>query len=88
MVDPRAKLEQKRQYKAARTGRQPKGDALRAKKEGSVVGKAKRVMHENVLYLMVVNMPSEQEMAAAAEVMERARGGGLGEWVKGMMGGS
>ncbi|EXJ77121.1 hypothetical protein A1O3_10279 [Capronia epimyces CBS 606.96] len=49
-----------------------------AGKEGTGVGGTsgqfvKRIIGENVLYLMVVNMPTEEEMRQAARLEERAR---------------
>ncbi|TKA77697.1 hypothetical protein B0A55_04006 [Friedmanniomyces simplex] len=38
------------------------------------IGAVKRLMSQDVLYLMVVNMPSEAEMAEAREEMERMKG--------------
>lgn len=37
------------------------------------MGMVKRIMTEDVLYLMIVNMPSEAEMAEARELMAAAK---------------
>ncbi|TKA63503.1 hypothetical protein B0A55_11222 [Friedmanniomyces simplex] len=42
-------------------------------KQGAI-GAVKRLMRQDVLYLMVVNMPSQAEMAEAREEMERMKG--------------
>ena len=54
---------------------------------GGLVGAAKRSLKEGVLYLMVVNMPSEEELQAAAELKARAKQGGFGGQLQKMMGG-
>ncbi|KAI4213213.1 MAG: hypothetical protein LQ351_004159 [Letrouitia transgressa] len=41
--------------------------------KGGLLSSAKRKLHEDVLYLMVVNMPSDEEMRAAASTMARAQ---------------
>ena len=83
IINPRARLEQKQQYSAARKG---KGPLTQRQREEGIIVKAKRVVHENVLYLMVVNMPSEAEMKSAAEIMAKAKGGGFGAQLQAMMG--
>lgn len=40
---------------------------------GGPIGMVKRVMREDVLYLMIVNMPSEAELAAAREAIAEAK---------------
>ena len=40
---------------------------------GGPIGMVKRVMREDVLYLMIVNMPSEAELAEAREAIEAAK---------------
>lgn len=42
---------------------------------GGPIGAVKRIMREDVLYLMIVNMPSEAEMAEAREKLEKANSG-------------
>lgn len=42
---------------------------------GGPIGMVRRIMTEDVLYLMIVNMPSEEEMAAARERLEAAKSG-------------
>ena len=37
------------------------------------MGMVKRVMQEDVLYLMIVNMPSEAELAEAREAIAAAK---------------
>ena len=83
VINPRARLEQKQEYRAARTGR--KSVAQRRRDKG-LIGKAKRAVHENVIYLMIVNMPSEAEMKTAAEIMAKAKSGGFGAQLQAMMG--
>ena len=59
--------------------RENKGEmAGRTGAEGplGLLGSVKRKLHEDVLYLMVVQMPSEEELKAAAEVMEQAKKAG------------
>ena len=83
VINPRARLEQKREYRAARTGRMP---ANQQQKNQGLIGKVKRAVHENVLYLMIVNMPSDAEMKAAADVMAKAKNGSFGAQLQAMMG--
>ena len=40
---------------------------------GGIIGTVKRVMREDVLYLMIVNMPTEAELAEARETLARAK---------------
>lgn len=47
----------------------------RARRGGGPLGVVRRIMTEDVLYLMIVNMPSEAEMAEAMEKLERAKSG-------------
>lgn len=59
-------------------GRQPSpyGQSSRRRRGGGgVLGAVKKVMTEDVLYLMIVNMPSEAELAEARETLARAQGG-------------
>lgn len=83
-INPRARLQQKHDYRASRTGRTP---IAGRHKDRDLVGNAKRSMHEDVLYLMVVNMPSEEELKAAAEIMDKAKRGGFGAQLQAMMAG-
>ena len=53
-------------------GRRPE---TRRQRSGGIVGTVKRVMKEDVLYLMIVNMPSEAELAEATEALARAKSG-------------
>ena len=41
-----------------------------SQKPGGLVGTARRKMHEDVVYLMVVNLPSDEEMARVKQEME------------------
>ena len=55
---------------------------LRAQSRGKgeskgALGSAKRMMHEDVLYLMIVPMPSEAELEAAGELMKQAKKAGF-----------
>ena len=45
------------------------------RQKNGILGTVKRVMREDVLYLMIVNMPSEDEMAEARETLARAKSG-------------
>lgn len=50
------------------------GGAYRRRRQGrGPLGMVKRIMTEDVLYLMIVNMPSEAEMAEARELMAAAK---------------
>ena len=42
---------------------------------GGIVGSVRRVMREDVLYLMIVNMPSEAELAQARDALAMAKAG-------------
>ncbi|KAL5001373.1 hypothetical protein BDV10DRAFT_192289 [Aspergillus recurvatus] len=46
------------------------GRGLGERRRGGLVGGAKKLLKSNVLYLMIVNMPSEEEMAAARAMFE------------------
>ncbi|KAM3415783.1 hypothetical protein BST61_g9293 [Cercospora zeina] len=48
-------------------------NARRRNKTGGPLKAVKRAMREDVLYLMIVNMPSEAELAEAREELERAQ---------------
>ncbi|KAL9042519.1 MAG: hypothetical protein Q9214_003756 [Letrouitia sp. 1 TL-2023] len=50
-----------------------------AGRRGGLLSAAKRKLHEDVLYLMVVNMPSDEEMRAAANAVARAKEARKGE---------
>lgn len=74
----RAKAErraQKRQYKDARRmarGREPRYDATGLNKRAPQGG-IKGLMRSDVLYLMIVNYPTESELKEAAEVVEKLK---------------
>jgi hypothetical protein len=53
-----------------RADRRGRGGAARS---GGVIGAVKKVMQEDVLYLMIVPMPSEAEMAEAREMLAREK---------------
>lgn len=54
--------------------REPRSrNARRRNRKGGPLGAVKRAMREDVLYLMIVNMPSEAELAEAREELERAQ---------------
>ena len=44
--------------------------AKKAEDFHSPMSMAKRLVKQNVLYLMIVNMPSEEEMAEAAKLLD------------------
>ena len=58
-----------------RSGRPTETDALGKAQRGGLVGTAKRQLKENVVYLMIVNMPSEAELKEAAEMERRYKEG-------------
>ena len=71
-----------------RARRRQKGIGGRIRKATGLEGGIKKVLRQDVLYLMVVNMPSEEEMAVARREMEREKnekkmksedGGGSGD---------
>lgn len=45
----------------------------RQARRGGIIGGVKKVMREDVLYLMIVNMPSEAELAEAREKLAQAK---------------
>lgn len=51
------------------------------------MGAAKRKLQEGFLYLVIVNMPSEEELTAAAEITAKAKQGGFGAQLQHLMGG-
>jgi len=53
---------------ARRGNRRGRGGGARG---GGVIGAVKKVMQEDVLYLMIVPMPSEAELAEAREMLAR-----------------
>ncbi|KAG8531975.1 uncharacterized protein KY384_003611 [Bacidia gigantensis] len=86
-ANPLARRGQRRGLKSARAGLMGHGDrnwgdkSEMAGKTGiegptGMLGSVKRKMHEDVLYLMVVPMPSEEELKAAAQLMEEAKKAG------------
>ena len=54
---------------STRDRRRARGD------RGGIIGTVKRVMKEDVLYLMIVNMPTEAELREAQETLARAKSG-------------
>lgn len=56
-----------------RGGRGRGGRGGRGGRRGGPLGMVKRVMREDVLYLMIVNMPSESELREAREQLEMAQ---------------
>jgi hypothetical protein len=48
-------------------------DRRGAARGGGVIGAVKKVMQEDVLYLMIVPMPSEAELAEAREMLAREK---------------
>ncbi len=49
------------------------GQGQRRQRKGGVIGTVRKVIAEGVLYLMIVNMPSEEELAEARETLARAK---------------
>lgn len=70
-----ARRQMKREYKDARRisrGREPRG-SKRSKGKGPVgmvLGGVKRVLREDVMYLIIVNLPSEEDLREARQVLE------------------
>lgn len=64
-VDPRARVKERR---VAKRADKPAENQCR----GGLVSLAKGKLRESVLYLLVVNMPSREEMAYAAQVLVKA----------------
>lgn len=83
-INPGARRQQQRDYRAARTGKTP---LVQRRRHHGLIGTAKRAVHEDVLYLMIVNMPSDAELKAAADVMNKAKSGGVGARLQAMMAG-
>lgn len=74
-IDPRQRRWERRNMLRERLGKEgtPAGSSGR---RGGLLGKdglVRRQLGENVLYLMVVNMPSEEELQAAKEAEERMK---------------
>lgn len=57
----RSRLQERRGMMQQRRGKSPRKEGGSSGR-GGVLGAAKRKMHEDVVYLMVVNLPSEEEM--------------------------
>jgi len=88
-ISPGACRQQRRDYRNARRGRPSvieRREQL-AGGPGGVLGAAKRKLHEDGLYLMIVNMPSEEELRTAAEITAKATQGGFGVQLQHLMGG-
>lgn len=76
----RERRDSKREYKDARRvahGRAPRGPRrVRAKRKGARKTIIKKIMHQDVLYLLIVNLPSQDEVqqsvAQLEQVMARA----------------
>lgn len=68
LIDPRRRRWERRNMLRERIGRDPVPSGGRPK--GGLV---RRQLGENVLYLMVVNMPSDEELQAAKEAEERMK---------------
>ncbi len=64
------------QYGSSLGGRPeyPRSGGSRGQRSGPI-STIRRVMKEDVLYLMIVNMPSEEELAEARRLMEAAKAG-------------
>ena len=73
-IDPEARLRQRRACRDGLGG----GSVSKRQESQGLIKKATRKLHEDVLYLMVVNMPSEEELQAAAQLMRKAQEGGSG----------
>lgn len=56
----------------ARRGRKGGGGGVGG---GGLIGTVRRVMKEDVLYLMIVNMPSQKDLAEARELLAQAKNG-------------
>lgn len=88
-ISPGARRQQKRDYRDSRRGR----PSVLGRREqlaggpGGAIGAAKRKLQEGVLYLMIINMPSEEELRAAAEITAKAKQGGFGAQLQQLMGG-
>ena len=53
--------------------KQSHDDHSRERKSGGAAAMLGRLMQERVLYMMIVNMPSEEEMEEARRIMEQAK---------------
>ncbi|KAF1345557.1 hypothetical protein BDV97DRAFT_361378 [Delphinella strobiligena] len=75
-ADKGARRQMKREYKDARRisrGREPRGPRNKGKGKGPVgmlLGGVKRVLREDVVYLIIVNLPSEAELREGRRVFE------------------
>lgn len=88
-LSPGAGRPQKRDSRVSRRGRP---SVLERREQlaggpGGVMGAAKRKLQEDLLYLVIVNMPSEEELKAAAEITAKAKQGGFGAQLQHLMGG-
>ena len=61
-------------YRYGNSGNYPSSRGGR-KGRGGIIGTVKRVMKQDVLYLLIVNMPSEKELAEARKLLARAKSG-------------
>ena len=81
VISPEARLQQRREHRNNRRGREglleERKQSKKSNESKSLLGQAKRKLHEGVLYLMVVNMPSEEELRLAQDLLEKSRHGGL-----------
>jgi hypothetical protein len=55
--------------------RDPRRSRQSKEKRGGLIGGAKKMMGSDVLYLMIVNMPSEAELAEARSLLAEAKSG-------------
>jgi hypothetical protein len=70
---PRPEEGQDPDYFTRRTSHRASPRERRAARSGGVIGAVKKVMQEDVLYLIIVPMPSEAEMAEAREMLAREK---------------
>jgi hypothetical protein len=64
-INPRARKQQRREKRAIRRGRAPR------QKKGGII---KRILKADVLYLMIVNMPTEAELQAGKDAVANEKG--------------
>ncbi|KAJ4414356.1 hypothetical protein N0V82_007964 [Gnomoniopsis sp. IMI 355080] len=64
------KREQKNQRRMAR-GRAPRGPRRGRRQKGQRKGVIKRIMQKDVLYLLIINLPTEQEVQQSVASLER-----------------
>ena len=83
VINPTTRRQQRREYRSATTGRPSRIN--QHSQQGGLVSSARRAVKENVLYLMVVNMPSEHELRAAGELMAKVKAGGFGDQLAAML---